>query len=322
METTKIKISVIVPCYKVEQFLENCVNSILSSTFKDFEIILVDDGSPDKSGELADELARRDSRITVIHKQNGGVVKARETGVEAAQGEWITLVDSDDSITSNALEDLYNASVGKDTDIVLGFPVGMKFPQFPEKYGIEEYRSDIISGTRIQAAPWGRLIRKSIINPFLFDIPRKVRLGDDMIFNIRCAFATDKAPVIVNSYVYDYFTNDASITNTNKRDPEYEQYFHVMRMKSIPQSEHEKYMDAIISDRFHPVQQWSYHNPFDINWLKSEFVLNLKGDIKKYNYPINLKQRVLISTKFYILRGIFIFCIRVVDFLKRKFYNY
>ena len=181
METTKIKISVIVPCYKVEQFLENCVNSILSSTFKDFEIILVDDGSPDKSGELADELAKRDSRITVIHKQNGGVVKARETGVEAAQGEWITLVDSDDSITPNALEDLYNASVGKDTDIVLGFPVGMKFPQFPEKYGIEEYRSDIISGTRIQAAPWGRLIRKSIITPFLFDIPRKVRLGDDMI---------------------------------------------------------------------------------------------------------------------------------------------
>lgn len=318
METNSVKISVIVPCYKVEQFLENCVNSILSSTFKDFEIILVDDGSPDKSGELADELAKSDSRITVIHKHNGGVVKARETGVEAAQGEWITLVDSDDSITPNALEDLYNASVGKDTDIVLGFPVGMKFPQFPKKYGIEEYRSDIISGTRIQAAPWGRLIRKSIITPFLFDIPRKVRLGDDMIFNIRCAFATDKAPVIVNSYVYDYFTNDESITNTNKRDPEFEQYFHVMRMKSIPQSEHEKYMDAIISDRFHPVQQWSYHNPFDISWLGSEFVSTLKDDIKKYNYPISLKQRVLITTNSFIIRGLFVLWLLLFGFIKRK----
>ena len=315
METTKIKISVIVPCYKVEQFLENCVNSILSSTFKDFEIILVDDGSPDKSGELADELARRDSRITVIHKQNGGVVKARETGVEAAQGEWITLVDSDDSITSNALEDLYNASVGKDTDIVLGFPVGMKFPQFPEKYGIEEYRSDIISGTRIQAAPWGRLIRKSIITPFLFDIPRKVRLGDDMIFNIRCAFATDKAPVIVNSYVYDYFTNDESITNTNKRDPEYEQYFHVMRMKSIPQSEHEKYMDAIISDRFHPIQQWSYHNPFDINWLDSSFAQNIRKDIKDFQFKVSFRQKIMLYQRNKLIRTIIISCFRFFDLI-------
>lgn len=315
METTKIKISVIVPCYKVEQFLENCVNSILSSTFKDFEIILVDDGSPDKSGELADELARRDSRITVIHKQNGGVVKARETGVEAAQGEWITLVDSDDSITPNALEDLYNASVGKDTDIVLGFPVGMKFPQFPEKYSIEEYRSDIISGTRIQAAPWGRLIRKSIITPFLFDIPRKVRLGDDMIFNIRCAFATDKAPVIVNSYVYDYFTNDESITNTNKRDPEYEQYFHVMRMKSIPQSEHEKYMDAIISDRFHPIQQWSYHNPFDISWLDSSFAQNIRKDIKGFQFKVSFRQKIMLYQRNKLIRTIIIYCFRFFDLI-------
>lgn len=315
METNSVKISVIVPCYKVEQFLENCVNSILSSTFKDFEIILVDDGSPDKSGELADELARRDSRISVIHKQNGGVVKARETGVEAAQGEWITLVDSDDSITSNALEDLYDASVGKDTDIVLGFPVGMKFPQFPEKYGIEEYRSDIISGTRIQAAPWGRLIRKSIITPFLFDIPRKVRLGDDMIFNIRCAFATDKAPVIVNSYVYDYFTNDESITNTNKRDPEYEQYFHVMRMKSIPQSEHEKYMDAIISDRFHPVQQWSYHNPFDISWLDSSFAQNIRKDIKDFQFKVSFRQKIMLYQRNKLIRTIIISCFRFFDLI-------
>lgn len=315
METNSVKISVIVPCYKVEQFLENCVNSILSSTFKDFEIILVDDGSPDKSGELADELAKRDSRITVIHKQNGGVVKARETGVEAAQGEWITLVDSDDSITPNALEDLYDASLGKDTDIVLGFPVGMKFPQFPEKYGIEEYRSDIISGTRIQAAPWGRLIRKSIITPFLFDIPRKVRLGDDMIFNIRCAFATDKAPVIVNSYVYDYFTNDESITNTNKRDPEYEQYFHVMRLKSIPQSEHEKYMDAIISDRFHPIQWWSYHNPFDISWLDSSFAQNIRKDIKDFQFKVSFRQKIMLYQRNKLIRTIIISCFRFFDLI-------
>lgn len=317
MDIVTVKISVVVPCYKVEQFLEKCVNSILDSSFKDFEVILVDDGSPDKSGELADELAKRDDRIRVIHKQNGGVVKARETGVEAAQGEWITLVDSDDSITPNALEDLYNASIGEDTDIVIGFPIGMKFPVIPDNYDIEQYRSDIISGTRIQAAPWGRLIRRSIITPFLFDIPRKVRLGDDMLFNIRCAFATDKAPVVVYSYVYDYYINEGSITQTNKRDPEYEQYFHEMRMSSIPEQERMKYMPAIIYDRLHPVQRWSYHTPFDTTWLDSAFVSTLKSDIQRYSYPLPKKYSVMLNDKNRLLRLLGIGWYRIGDLVNK-----
>ena len=134
--SNKVKISVIVPCYKVEPFLKNCVNSIINSTFKDFEVIIVDDGSPDNSGKIADEMATMDKRIRVIHKQNEGVVKARETGVTAACGEWVTFVDADDSITPNALEDLYNASINKDTDLVIGFPLGRQFPELPANYDI------------------------------------------------------------------------------------------------------------------------------------------------------------------------------------------
>ena len=318
MDKNEIKISVIVPCYKVEQYLEKCVNSILVSTFKDFEIILVDDGSPDKSGEIADKLAEQDHRIRVVHKQNGGVVKARQSGVETAQGEWITLVDSDDSITPNAMEDLYNASIGKDTDIVIGFPLGKKFPVIPDNYDIEQYRSDIISGTRIQAAPWGRLIRRSIITPFLFDIPRKVRLGDDMIFNIRCAFATEKDPVVVKSYVYDYFTNEASITRTNKRDPEYEQYYHEIRLLSIPKSEQGKYMNAIISDRLHPVKWWSFHNPSDTTWMNSKFIDNLRSDIAKSSFNLSIRNRIFLNQKDKTVRLLCIHCIRLLDFIKRR----
>ena len=316
MDNNQVKISVIVPCYKVEQFLVKCVNSILASTFKDFEIILVDDGSPDKSGEIADKLAERDSRIRVVHKQNGGVVKARETGVKAAFGEWITLVDSDDSVTPNALEDLYNATIGKDTDIVIGFPLGMKYPVIPDNYDIEQYRSDIISGSRIQAAPWGRLIRRSIISPFLFDIPRKVRLGDDMLFNIRCAFATDKNPVVVKTYVYDYFINEGSITQTNMRDPEYEHYFHEMRMKSIPEHDHSKYMTSIIDDRFRPIQWWSYKNPFDITWTNSAFAEQIRKDIKDYNYTITFRQNVMLNQLNKVVRGLLIPLFRLYDIIK------
>lgn len=293
----KVAISVIVPCYKVEQYLEKCVYSILASSFVDFEIILIDDGSPDNTGIIADELAKRDGRIRVIHRQNGGVIKARETGVDAAVGEWITLVDSDDSITPNALEDFYNASLENDTDIVIGYPIGKKYLVLPDHYDIQQYRSDTISGSRIHAAPWGRLIRRSIISSFMFDIPREVRLGEDMLFNIRCSFATDKNPVIINSYVYDYFKNVEGAVHTNKRNPEGEQLFHNMRLASIPVEEHKKYMSAMILDRFHPIRWWSFQNPFDTSWMESEFVAHLKQDIQNSNFIVDKKSKTLLYEK-------------------------
>ena len=312
-----VKISVIVPCYKVELYLENCVNSILASSLEDYEIIIVDDGSPDKSGAIADELAKRDRRIRVIHKQNGGVVKAREAGFNAAMGEWITFVDSDDSITPNALEDLYNASLENDTDIVIGYPKGKKYLVLPVHYDIQQYRFDTISGTRIHAAPWGRLIRRSIITSFMFDIPREIRLGEDMLFNIRCAFATDKDPVVINSYVYDYFRNIEGAVHTNKRNPEGEHLFHKMRMVSIPVEEHNKYMSAMIFDRFHPVQWWSFRNPFDTTWMDSEFIVNLKQDIQNSHYILDKKSKTLLYQKNRLLRLIFIGYYRLLAYIRK-----
>lgn len=90
------KVSVIVPVYKAEKYLRKCVDSILAQTFRDFEVILVDDGSPDKSGEICDEYARKDPRVRVIHKENGGVSSARNKGIDEARGEYISFLDSDD----------------------------------------------------------------------------------------------------------------------------------------------------------------------------------------------------------------------------------
>ena len=92
------EISVIVPVYRVEKYLNDCIDSILAQTFTDFELILVDDGSPDSCPALCDAAAERDNRVRVIHKQNGGVSTARNAGLDAAQGNWIGFVDSDDMI--------------------------------------------------------------------------------------------------------------------------------------------------------------------------------------------------------------------------------
>lgn len=110
-------ISIIVPVYNVEKYLPKCIDSILAQTFTDFELILVDDGSPDRCGEICDEYAGKDSRIVVIHKENGGQSSARNMGLDIARGEYIGFVDSDDYIAKDMYETLYNNLVNNNADI-------------------------------------------------------------------------------------------------------------------------------------------------------------------------------------------------------------
>ncbi|WP_391116738.1 glycosyltransferase family 2 protein [Psychrobacillus sp. L3] len=110
-------ITVIVPIYKVEAYLHRCVDSILNQTYKNLEILLIDDGSPDKCGEICDEYAKLDERIKVIHKKNGGLSDARNAGIEIAKGEYISFIDSDDWIHVEYIEKLYQLLRKTDSDI-------------------------------------------------------------------------------------------------------------------------------------------------------------------------------------------------------------
>src|SRR5690606_22590995 len=98
------KVSVIIPVYNTENYLRECLDSILAQTFTDFEVLLINDGSTDSSGKICDEYAEKDSRIKVFHKENGGVSSARNLGLDNAKGEWICFVDSDDEILQDALQ--------------------------------------------------------------------------------------------------------------------------------------------------------------------------------------------------------------------------
>ena len=178
------KISVIVPVYKVEKYLHRCIDSILLQTFPDFELLLVDDGSPDRSGEICDEYVKKDSRIRVFHKENGGVSSARNHGIEKAIGEWIMFVDSDDWLESDYLS---NFDIEGDYDIQLqGFT-----NDFPGKesislgceitkevnlptFFIEASRKFLIYG------PVFKLYKRSIIGNIRFD--HNFSLGEDYLF--------------------------------------------------------------------------------------------------------------------------------------------
>ena len=101
-------ISVIVPVYNVEKYLNKCIDSIINQTYKNLEIILVDDGSQDSSGKICDEYTKKDNRIKVIHKENGGVSSARNIGLNNATGEWIAFIDADDWVDEEYLQTLFN----------------------------------------------------------------------------------------------------------------------------------------------------------------------------------------------------------------------
>ena len=113
------KITVVVPVYNVEDYVEGCVDSVLNQTYKDFELILVDDGATDSSGEICDRLAQTDDRIRVIHQQNKGLGGARNTGIKAADTEYLFFLDSDDSIEPDTLKKLMEAALEKQADIVI-----------------------------------------------------------------------------------------------------------------------------------------------------------------------------------------------------------
>ena len=114
MESQTPIISVIVPVYNVEQYLPRCIDSILAQTFTDFELLLIDDGSKDKSGAICDAYARKDPRIRVFHKPNGGVSSARNMGLDNAKGEWIAFVDSDDWVNEDFLANFVEIDSGED----------------------------------------------------------------------------------------------------------------------------------------------------------------------------------------------------------------
>ena len=113
------KISIIIPVFNVENYLKRCLDSILAQTFREFQVYIVDDGSTDQTGVICDEYAKKDKRITVIHKQNEGVSIARNTAIEMATGEYFLFFDGDDHVEENCLEELYEAAVHQNADAVL-----------------------------------------------------------------------------------------------------------------------------------------------------------------------------------------------------------
>ena len=165
-------ISIIIPVYKVEKYLEKCINSIIGQTYTNLQIILVDDGSPDNSGKICDKYAKKDSRVEVIHKSNGGLSEARNSGIERAKGKYIGFVDSDDYIKEDMYEVLYNLITRFQADVSicnLYDVVGDEKNIRNINEGIKEYNridilKEVLMDKNIQSYAWNKLYKKELFD--------------------------------------------------------------------------------------------------------------------------------------------------------------
>lgn len=182
-------ISIIVPIYKAEQYMSKCIDSILNQTFGDFEVILVDDGSPDRSGEICDQYASKDSRIKVIHKNNGGVSAARQIGLDRSSGDYIIHADPDDWVEPEMLEEMYNQAKITRADMVIS---DYYIDNAHDTRRIVQKPSNLAPRTvlrelfiNLHGSCWNKLIKRSCIVKNGITFPANINYCEDLIFNSR-----------------------------------------------------------------------------------------------------------------------------------------
>lgn len=232
-----IKVSVIVPVYNVEQYIDKCISSLLNQTLTSLEIILVDDGSPDNCPKICDEYALKDCRIKVIHKKNEGLGKARNSGLEIASGEYIAFLDSDDYVDKAMYETLYEEALNHNLDIcycdVMNFDSKGRCYLYPRSCPAIIYsgKDEIIKFSSLQLAPdkssstlvgypnmsWNGIYKGDIIRKhnIRFKSERNY-VSEDVLFHFENLLFFNRIGWVEKALVFHYMSNFSSLTNTVK----------------------------------------------------------------------------------------------------------
>ena len=221
-------ISVIVPVYKVEGYIDNCLGSLLEQSYSNWEAILVDDGSPDSSGEICERYARRDSRFKVVHKENGGQSSARNLAMEHVEGDYIFFLDSDDFLAVDAFEYLMAVALENDADIVqCDYIRGCttEFPELSTKSQLKLFdQRTIFTHYAAKIIPWGKLYRREVIGDIRF--PEGLINEDD--FTVWKYYYNASIIVVSNRPLYYYTVNPGSTMSQKVRKPDL-RYFEAYR---------------------------------------------------------------------------------------------
>lgn len=266
-------ISIIVPVYNVELYLATCINSLINQTFSDIEILLVDDGSLDGSGNICDKYASEDSRIRVFHTSNNGVTFARKTGTENAQGEWICFVDSDDTMPLDALSQMLHM-VGN-CDMLKGdhrkiHNIDASSSQCSIQQDLIQLQStdficECLKNWKLRG-PWGSLYKRKLFDNSIFDLPRDIVRGEDYIMNVRLGNKA-KQIAVTTSIVYNYFDRPGSCMNTFIPTLQYEKQFEKYLVATL---------DSILNSK--EIKEALFYHRYAV--IKTLYLTNKKLDTK------------------------------------------
>lgn len=307
------KVSIIVPVYNAEKYLERCIESILTQTYEDFECILVDDGSKDGSLLICNKYRQQDMRINVIHKDNTGVSSARNIGIQNASGEYLTFVDSDDELTSSAISDMIEVAettncnlVVSDVKRIANNEVKIRKRNVYGKflYDSEESLSFILGGmidTFQMRSVWGKLFKTNLIKEYNIQFDEGRPLFEDGVFLLEY-IKVAKDIVSIASVVYVYYDNDGSASNSyNQCCNEYVlDVIHRVKGMIINRKSNillERYTDIVINDFMYLMYYYTLRSP-----NRHERIKNIKQTCLMFENEINyLKLSEKVGKKYTIL---------------------
>ena len=223
-------VSIIIPVYNVEKYLAECIESVLRQTYQNIEILLIADGSPDNSGKICDKYAKKDSRVRVIHKQNGGVSSARNVGLEQANGEYITFVDGDDFIAKSYIEELYKTLENANADLSFckydhynglgfeeikeGFPTNLVVDKNDQSF-IDFFCRFFTNKNNFCGSSCRVLYKKSVLQDLSFN--ENVKISEDLLFLLQAIFNAKKL-VFLDKALYHYRVAQGSACHSYKKN--------------------------------------------------------------------------------------------------------
>lgn len=260
MKETSPKISVIVPVYNVEKYLPRCIESILAQTFTNFEVLLIDDGSTDKSDEICEEFANLDKRVRVFHKENGGVSSARNIGLDNALGTWIYFVDSDDLVCKDALETFMDRTCMDSDFIMAGYNVLDEDKHIIEhpKNKRETKLSYLDAVTEMfnpsdfgyQGYLWCKIFKKQVIRDNHLYFVENISFNEDRLFIINFLCSSKKTVIYTTKPVYSYISRAGSAMGSLRHS--YNKKFatdfdaFILMYKSIETCTHDKKIKKLV----------------------------------------------------------------------------
>lgn len=293
------KISIIVPVYNVEKYIVECIESLIKQTYTNIEIILINDGSTDNSGEICDNYLKKDSRITVIHQVNSGLSEARNVGIKNSSGNYLMFVDSDDTLMDDACEILYKYLISEESDIVICELYSKKEEYFSERIKIKNMNSEkaieeILKQKLFDTSAGGKLFKKEIFNEIKFP---KGKLYEDLR-TIYKTFEKAKKITYISEKKYFYRKRPNSITTAKFSDKQMDLYFALEEIEKFLKSKYPKllpYLEKRILNTnvtmLHTISQQNYNNKVNI--------LMLIKKIKKIILKKVLCKDIKFKTKFY-----------------------